>query len=288
MSRAEEISEADQESASELATPIKTATVNRQRTIQSVERAMEILEILATASGGMSLKELAAEAKLNASTCHHILATLANRGFVGRGSNTRNYFLGARITDLSESRLKQFNLVDIALPELRFLNDLTKESVHLSAIQGAALVTLAKLDSKLPVRVGFDDDAEKANAAHAMAAGKAILAWLPETEMARVIAHCGFKKFTDRTISTISELIEDLRHVRRNGYSFENEEFQPGVVCVGAAIRDQSGAVIGSIGTAMPRMRAEGTHLDLVRRTVKECGMRISAGYGSPKGVSRR
>ncbi len=283
-SRAGAISKANLDFNSIIATPAEATSAKRQRTIQSVERALDILEILASASGGMPLNKLASEANLNASTCHHILATLANRGFVGRASHARNYVLGSRITDLSESRLKQFNLVDIAMPELRSLNELTKESVYLSAIHGATLVTLARLNSKLPVRVGFDDDVSKSSAAHATAAGKAILAWLPEAEMARVIAHGGFKKFTDRTISTIAELIEELRLVRRNGFSYENEEFEPGVVCVGAAIRGQSGAVIGSFATAMPRMRAEGGHLDLVRRSVKQSGARISTAYGSPLG----
>ena len=157
------------------------------RTIQSVERALDILEILADADGELPLNELAAGAQLNASTCHHLLATLVKRGYAGQTSRTRSYFLGPRVTELSDSRLKQFNLSEIAMPELRRLNDTTLESVHLAVLQGASLVTFAKLDSKLPIRVG-SDDGMKADAAHATATGKAILAWLPEPEIARVIA----------------------------------------------------------------------------------------------------
>ncbi len=50
------------------------------------------------------------------------------------------------------------------------------------------------------------------------------------------------KRFTDKTIGDFDALIEELRHVRRNGYAMDREEFQPGVVCVGAAIRDHAGA----------------------------------------------
>ena len=252
------------------------------RTIQSVERALDILEILADADGELPLNELAAGAQLNASTCHHLLATLVKRGYAGQTSRTRSYFLGPRITDLSDSRLKQFNLSEIAMPELRRLNDTTLESVHLAVLQGASLVTFAKLDSKLPIRVG-SDDGMKADAAHATATGKAILAWLPEPEIARVIAQGGLKRFTDKTISTISELMEDLRLVRRNGYSLDNEEFQAGVVCVGAAIRDHAGAVIGSVSGSMPRMRADGDHMAKVKHAVQDCAARISSRFGSPE-----
>lgn len=252
------------------------------RTIQSVERALDILEILADADGELPLNELAAGAQLNASTCHHLLATLVKRGYAGQTSRTRSYYLGPRITDLSDSRLKQFNLSEIAMPELRRLNDATLESVHLAVLQGTSLVTFAKLDSKLPIRVG-SDDGMKADAAHATATGKAILAWLPEPEIARVIAQGGLKRFTDKTISTISELMEDLRLVRRNGYSLDNEEFQAGVVCVGAAIRDHAGAVVGSVSGSMPRMRADGDHMAKVKHCVQDCAARISSRFGSPE-----
>ena len=252
------------------------------RTIQSVERAMDILEILADADGELPLNELAAGAQLNASTCHHLLATLVKRGYAGQTSRTRSYFLGPRVTDLSDSRLKQFNLSEIAMPELRRLNDATLESVHLAVLQGTSLVTFAKLDSKLPIRVG-SDDGMKADASHATATGKAILAWLPEPEIARVIAQGGLKRFTDKTISTISELMEDLRLVRRNGYALDNEEFQAGVVCVGAAIRDHAGAVVGSVSGSMPRMRADGDHMAKVKHCVQDCAARISSRFGSPE-----
>jgi len=265
--------------SSQIVAPGSLLTAKEPKTIQSVERALDIMEILAKADGEMALHELAAGANLNTSTCHHLLATLVKRGYAGQTARTRNYFLGPQITELSESRLRQFNLMDIAMPELRRLNDITLESVHLAVMQGLSLVTYARLDSKLPIRVGSDAGG-KADAAHATATGKAILAWLPEPEIARVIANGGLKRFTNKTILTISELMEDLRLVRRNGYSLDSEEFQVGVICVGAAIRDQAGAVIGSVSSSMPSMRAEGKHMELVRNSVVDCASAISSRFG--------
>lgn len=254
------------------------------RTIQSIERALDLLDILAAADSEMALGEIASKCRLNASTCHHLLATLVKRGYVGRNRRTRAYFLGGRITELSNRRLKQFNLVDIAMPELRQLSDKTGESVRLAVLQGYALVTLAKLESRLPVRVGTDE-LGKANAAHATADGKAILAWLPEAEIVRTIAANGFTRFTERTITTIAALIEELRLVRRNGCAIDNEEFQPGVVCVGAAIRDHSGAVIGAISCSMPAMRAKARSREQVKAAVKFCATAISERLGGAKSL---
>ena len=77
--------------------------------------------------------------------------------------------------------------------------------------------------------------------------------------------------------------MEDLRLVRRNGYSLDNEEFQAGVVCIGAAIRDHAGAVIGSVSGSMPRMRADGDHMAKVKHSVQDCAARISSRFGSPE-----
>ncbi|MGB0084050.1 MAG: IclR family transcriptional regulator [Rhodomicrobiaceae bacterium] len=256
--------------------------VKAERTIQSIERALDLLDILAAADRELGLSEIAAEARLNSSTCHHLLATLVKRGYVGRNKRSRTYFLGARITELSNSRLKHFNLTEIAMPELRALNEATGECVHLAVMQGYALVTLAKLDSRLPVRVGADQ-MSNANAAHATATGKAILAWLPEAEIARVIANNGLGRFTENTIGTIAGLMEELRLTRRHGYSMDDEEFQPGVVCVGAAIRDHAGAVIGSAACSMPAMRANAKARETVKAAVKLCAAAISEKFGGVK-----
>ncbi|HSG94083.1 MAG TPA: IclR family transcriptional regulator [Afifellaceae bacterium] len=252
------------------------------RTIQSVDRALDVLEVLSASGTELGLGEIAARSGLNSSTCHHLLSTLVARGYVGQNPRGRGYFLGTKILELSSSRVRQFNLVEVAMPELRRLNQQTRETVHLAVMQGHDLTTLAILDSPHPIRVSTDG-ASKANAAHAAATGKAILAWLPEMEIARVVAEKGLTAFTDKTITNIADLMEDLRHVRRNGYSLDSEEFQPGVVCVGSAIRDHLGAVIGSIGCSMPHMRTGDDILDKTKQAVRDCARVLSELLGSPK-----
>ena len=113
-------------------------------------------------------------------------------------------------------------------------------------------------------------------ASHATATGKAILAWLPEAEMARVISENGLVAYTDKTITSLSGFIEELRHVRRNGFSVDNEELQDGVVCCGAALRDEKGAVIASISASYASHKNSDAYRSHVIRDVVQCARALS------------
>lgn len=254
-------------------------SARERRTVQSVERALDILEALSASDGELQLREIAKRTGINLSTCHHLLMTLVARGYVGQHLRDRSYFLGNKVFEISSLRSRQIDLVPMAMADLRRLNADTQETVHLEVLRGTDLTTLAKLESRLPVRVGTDAFG-KANAAHATATGKAILAWLPENEMMRVIAEKGLSRFTEKTITTLAGLVEELRLVRRSGYSTDCEEFTAGVTCVGAALRDHSGAVIGSVSCSMPAMRADKAHVDAVTKAVRRCAATISSRLG--------
>ena len=250
------------------------------RTIQSVERAFDILEFLAEAESGAQLREIASETGLNVSTCHHLVSTLVKRDYARKGVRDRRYHLGGKIHDLSNKRLQHFNILDLAMPEMRSLSTATGETVQLSVMQSHELTTLAKISSKKSLAAGAMNYSGK-NAAHATAAGKAILAWLPETEIARVIAGQGIARFTDRTILKLADLLEELRLVRRNGFAVDIEEFQPGVASVAAAIRNQKGAVIGSISCAMPKIRASGEDFEAACGAVRQTASILSRLLGN-------
>ena len=248
--------------------------------IQSVARALTLLETITEMGGETTLSRLASRTGLNISTCHHLLATLAQHGFVSKAPGRRGYALGARILYLSHVCL-QVDLPKRAQAALDHINQSTGETVHLAALQGDELVNVLKRESRHAVRVDAGT-VGTSDAAHATATGKAMLAWLPEHEIRRILSTHGMTKFTANTIIDFDALIENLRLVRRNGYALDREEFRPGVVCVGAAIRDQSGAVVGSISASAPSMRASDDHLAHMRDEVVTAARALSAELGAP------
>ena len=247
--------------------------------IQSVDRALYLLETIAEAGGEATLTDLATRTGLNISTCHHLLATLIQRGFAAKVPGRRLYALGPRILYLGHTCL-QVDLPRRAQRYLEAINRVTGETVHLAALQGDAVITLAVREALHAVRVDTGKIG-KLEAPHATSIGKAILAWLPEDEMRRILAH-GMKRFTHNTITEFPALVESLRVVRRNGYAVDREEFLPGVICVGAAIRDQAGTVIGAISASTPTMRASEEHVASMRDEIIAATRALSAEFGEP------
>jgi IclR family acetate operon transcriptional repressor len=255
-----------------------------RHSIQSVDRALFLLETIAEAGGEATLTDLSNRTGLNISTCHHLLATLIKRGFAAKVPGRRLYALGARILYLGHACL-QVDLPRRAQPYLEAVNRATGETVHLAGLQGDTVVTLAVREARHAVRVDTGKIG-KLEGPHATAVGKAMLAWLPEDEIRRILGD-GMKRFTDNTVTDFAEFLEALRVVRRNGYALDREEFLPGVICVGAAIRDQAGTVIGGISASTPSMRASEAHIALMRDEIGAATRALSAEFGEPSALPK-
>jgi IclR family acetate operon transcriptional repressor len=246
--------------------------------IQSVDRALILLESIAEAGGETTLTDLSHRTGLNISTCHHLLATLVQRGFAAKVTGKRLYALGPRILHLGHA-CRHVDLPRRAQPYLEAVNRATGETVHLAAVHGDAMVTIAVRETRHAVRVDTGHMGRIA-APHATSVGKAILAWLPEDGIRRILRG-GLKRCTDKTITDFAALLEDFRRVRRDGYSIDREEHLPGVICIGAAIRDQAGSVVGGISASTPTQRATDQHLALMRDEIVAAARALSAEFGA-------
>ena len=160
------------------AQPPRAGAKGDRHNIQSVDRALFLLETIAEVGGEATLTELATRTGLNISTCHHLLATLIQRGFAAKVPGRRLYALGSRILDLGHACL-QVDLPRRAQPYLEAINSATGETVHLAALQGDAVITLAVREARHAVRVDTGKIG-RLEAPHATSVGKAMLAWLPE------------------------------------------------------------------------------------------------------------
>ena len=246
--------------------------------IQSVDRAITLLETIADAGGEATLTEIAGRAELNISTSHHLLSTLVRRGYVTKVPGRRSYALGGRILEIGYASLRQIDLPQRAEPFINRLNESTGETVHLVTLQGDTMKTLAKREARTPGPRSMT----RPDGAHAKASGKAILAWLPEHEARRVTTAQGMIRFTPNTITEWPALDEELRSVRRNFYSMDREEYQPGLICVGSAVRDHQGAVVAAISASTPIGRATEAHLKVICDGVVEAAHALSAELGEP------
>lgn len=221
--------------------------------IQSVDRALMLLELLAEQGDEMRLQDIAQAANLNASTCHHLLKTLLHRGFVTRSGSGKTYAVGPRLKEIAAKPGARFDLSREAIEDLEQLARRLGTAASLAILSQTSL-TLLRQSGSGPTWGA--SPAELARACHATAVGKAILAWLPETEIARVVADFGMSPFTGHTITSLGDLVESLRQIRRHGFAIEDQEFRPGIVGVACAIRTHAGAVIGSAGVQLSKETA--------------------------------
>jgi IclR family acetate operon transcriptional repressor len=235
------------------------------RTIQSVDRALTLLEEVATETDGMTLSKLSERTGLNSSTCHHLISTLVQRGYLTHVSRSRGYALGPKIreiTDISEGAREPSVLLR---DDLRALGKWLGHGVQLAVLSDTSLMTKLSFKNQKN-KIDEPDEIEKMTALHATATGKAILAWIPDTELVRVIAANGLNSYTPRTITSLSGLVEELRLVRRLKYAIDDQEFREGIVCIGSSIRKQGGEVVASISVTMPAAMATEDYRNMLIR----------------------
>ena len=215
------------------------AAPKRDSLVQSVERAMLLLERLGEQEDGLRLTEIAERASLSPSTTHRLLTTLQKRRFVEFDRVHGLWHVGRQCFTVGSTFVRRRNFVAVAMPFLRELRDKTRETANIGIIEDGALVTLAQVESReimrATARVGGRSPI------HATAMGKAILATYPPASVEGVIGRINWLKLTDKTIRNETELRICLAQNAADGYAVDDEEFVLGLRCVAAPVIDRQG-----------------------------------------------
>lgn len=205
----------------------------RSGTVQSVERAAELLELLADAGGESALSELAAEIGLPLPTIHRLVRTLVNRGYVRQLPN-RRYALGPRLIRLGESAGRQFGTD--ARPILSTVAAELGESANLAMIDRDMVVYVAQASSGQSMRM-FTEVGRRVFT-HCTGVGKAVLAQLDDQTIREIMRRVGMPAQTDQSITDVEALITDIHAIRERGYAIDDGEQEIGVRCFAVAVPD--------------------------------------------------
>ncbi len=231
-------------------TPV--AAKRARRSVQSVDRALDLLEALAAADGEVSITALAGRTGLHVSTVHRLLATLLRRGYVRQNPETSRYYAGAKLTTLADGRSRYGELRLRARPLLRAIAEQTRESTNLVVLDDAMAVYIDSIPSPHVVRL-FTQIGNRVPL-HATGAGKALLAALPQARRDALIDRLELRPYTPHTIVDPAALRRTLDGVRDKGYAIDEEEFDEGVRCVAVAVGPLDHAV-AAISVSAPAMR---------------------------------
>lgn len=220
--------------------------------VRSVDRAAALLLALGDSQGEAGVTELARRLGLHKSTASRLLATLQRRGLVEQDGETGKYRLGLVVIRLAERAERTLDLRGIAMPELERLARLTRETTGLGVLEHDRLLTVAQADGPNLIAVG--DWTGRTSPLHCVASGKVLLAALAEREVLR-ITRLGLVAHTDRTITELEPLLEELARIRRRGYATAIGEYEPGMNAVAAPVHDARGAVVAAVDIWGPAFR---------------------------------
>ncbi|GAB3496783.1 IclR family transcriptional regulator [Flexivirga sp.] len=220
--------------------------------VQSVGRALDILELIDRAGGEMALVEMSAASGLPMPTIHRIVRTLVDRNYL-RQLPDRRYALGSRLIPLGNSALEAFG--SRSSSTLADVVHRLGESVNLAALDGDMLVYVGQAPSPRAMRM-FTQLGQHVHP-HCRAAGKALLAQLDDDEVRGILDRVGMPAVTAATITDPDEFIDQLALVRKEGVAHENGEMEDGVVCLAIPVIGAVTRLALSISGPAARMTEE-------------------------------
>nr|WP_179166726.1 IclR family transcriptional regulator [Streptomyces sp. CB03238] len=246
--------------------------------IQSVDRAVSVLEILAR-HGEAGVTDIADELDVHKSTAFRLLGVLENRGLVSQAQDRGKYFLGAGVLRLAGAAAVRLDISQEGAPVCRELADELGETVNIAVLDDDAAVNI--MQARGPASVTAQNWLGRRTPLHATSSGKVLLAHLPVTLREGLLARA-LPRFTEHTVTSAGMLRGELESVVAQGFALAAEELELGLNAAAAPVRAHDGKVIGALSVSGPAYRLERDRLpELARRTVTAAGeLSRRMGYG--------
>lgn len=193
-----------------------SAVDNSPDSVSSVLKVFGILQALSEQKD-IGVTELSQRIMMSKSTVYRFLQTMKTLGYVNQEGETDKYTLSLKLFELGGRALEHQDLIQIADVQMYRLGKLTKETLHLGALDENSVVYLHKIDSEYNLRM-YSRIGRRCPL-YSTALGKVMMAWLPEEEVRSMLAGVTFERFTGHTLANIDDLLAELAQVREQGYA---------------------------------------------------------------------
>lgn len=246
--------------------------------VQSIERAMMLLEVLGEDDEGNRLTDLASRTGLAPSTVHRILTTLEQRQFIQFNPTDRLWHIGRQTFAIGSAFARQRSFSAPALPFLRRLRDQTHETANLGVIEDGQMVLINQVESREIARAINRVGGRVPIPASGM--GKAILASYAQDDVTSVLSRCGLRRFTRNTLTRRAALEAQLIYIRENGYAVDDEEFVIGLRCIAAAVYNFQGESVCAISVSGLPSRIPMARVPAIGQLVAETARELTIALG--------
>ncbi len=211
----------------------------------TVGKAMDVLDQVAAHGRPVRFGALLEESPFPKATLYRFLQTLTNQRLLAYDPDSQTYSVGVRLVRLAHAAWKQTTLAPIARPHLDMLSDKIGLTVHLAQLDNGQVLYVDKRNARKPVEMF--SDAGKIGPAYCTGVGKAMLAFLPDADLARMLDQQSYHRFTDQTYAGPKDLQTELANIVSRGHAYDREEHEPGIICIAVPILSERGRVLGGL-----------------------------------------
>ncbi len=258
--------------------PKKFQDASAQNTIQAVDRAIDVLEALAT-GGAMTLTEIANEMGQAPATVYRILSTFQARGITECDPLTQDWSIGASAFRIGATFLRRTNVTASALPAMRHLMETTGETSNLGIEKSGMVIFISQLETHESIRAFFPPGTQAPM--HSSGIGKALLSTFSEARLEAFIQEAPFERFTPQTIVTADGVRAEMQKIRAQGYAFDDEEKSIGMRCIAAPILNFQGQAVAGISISGPSHRVTLDRVAQIGGLVKAASAEVSRSLGA-------
>ena len=246
--------------------------------VQSVDRALSILETLSEDDEGYRLSDLAVRTGLSASTVHRLLATLESRRFVQFDRAQSKWHVGVRSFTVGASFARRRNFSTQAIPYLRKLRDLTRETANLAVVDDEFIIVLTRMESREIMRSLTQVGGRVAMVTSGV--GKAVLATYSDEDVGAVIRHHGMPRLTEKSIVRPGDLFKELEKIRKQGFALDDEEACMGLRCIAAVVYNDCAEPLAAISVSGMTSRLTDDRLPEIGQIVREVAGELTVALG--------
>ena len=243
------------------------------KTIQSVAKAMNLLDLLADSPQPMTLAEISQKTGWPKSTVHGLLSTMREYSVIAQDEEGR-YMLGIRLFEYGCTLISSWTIIETAKPYIQHISYTTGEAVFLSILDRGEVITLDRADNRTGLWISAEMGCRLP--VHCTSQGKLFLAYMPEQEQKSILKRTPLRPYTEHTITTMPALQKELELIRQRGYATENGEYKTGMRSVAAPIFDETGSVRYAIGIIGMFRQIESERFSRATEVVLETARKIS------------
>jgi IclR family KDG regulon transcriptional repressor len=252
--------------------------------IQSVERALRILDLFDEYETELKITDISARMNLHKSTVHSLLKTLQKFHYIEQNMENGKYRLGMKLFERGNFVIHNLDIRSVAKNHLTELSMKTGNTIHLVILDGKEGVYIDKVEGSsatvLYSRIG------RRIPIHCSAVGKTLVAFKSQEELASILKGYEYRLNTANTIANEKDFLTELKKVKDQGFALDNEENEPGVACIAVPIRNHTGEVVAAMSMSQPATRLNSQNMEEAVAMLKEAAQEISVklGYGIHSG----